>query len=275
VGVSGVYRYYDPTTGDFLTVDPMVAETQQPYYYAGDDPVNNSDPTGRATSGKHGTSSVAGSPCARTALGTTKVETLAGIADILSYYPTGVDGYSQQELGGFLYEAAITNAQIFAAASGMSGNQLQWECLINGVSGCLGAIDPSPNPWWATPAGAAGVALGLIAVATAGVSLEVEGGAAVIWAGVSALAGAGSAELDQGPCLKDHEAIACGGLILDTGGAAAGIAGVALDSTAVVVGGLLVATTGSSLDLVGQMVGHTTVAERSVEDPGYRPSFTG
>ena len=38
VGVSAVHRYYDPTTGDFLTVDPDVAETQQPYYYAGDNP---------------------------------------------------------------------------------------------------------------------------------------------------------------------------------------------------------------------------------------------
>ena len=46
VGVSAVHRYYGPTTGDFLSVDPEVAETQQPYYYAGDDPVNGSDPSG-------------------------------------------------------------------------------------------------------------------------------------------------------------------------------------------------------------------------------------
>jgi hypothetical protein len=44
--VSAVHRYYDPTIGEFLTVDPDVAETQQPYYYAGDDPVNRSDPSG-------------------------------------------------------------------------------------------------------------------------------------------------------------------------------------------------------------------------------------
>ena len=41
-----VHRYYDPTTGEFLTVDPDVAETGQPYYYAGDDPVNATDPSG-------------------------------------------------------------------------------------------------------------------------------------------------------------------------------------------------------------------------------------
>jgi RHS repeat-associated protein len=41
-----VHRYYDPTTGQFLSVDPLVAQTQQAYIYAGDDPVNGSDPLG-------------------------------------------------------------------------------------------------------------------------------------------------------------------------------------------------------------------------------------
>jgi len=44
-----VGRYYDPATGQFLSVDPMVDETGQPYAYAGDDPVNASDPSGLAT----------------------------------------------------------------------------------------------------------------------------------------------------------------------------------------------------------------------------------
>ena len=39
-------RYLDPSTGQFLTVDPLVAQTMQPYQYAGDNPVNASDPTG-------------------------------------------------------------------------------------------------------------------------------------------------------------------------------------------------------------------------------------
>ena len=39
-------RYYDPTTGQFLTVDPLVAQTQQPYSYTDDDPVNDVDPSG-------------------------------------------------------------------------------------------------------------------------------------------------------------------------------------------------------------------------------------
>ena len=41
-----VHRYYDPVTGQFLSVDPDVAETNQPYEYAGDNPVNITDEMG-------------------------------------------------------------------------------------------------------------------------------------------------------------------------------------------------------------------------------------
>jgi RHS repeat-associated protein len=39
-------RYYDPTVGRFLSVDPMTDQGQHPYTYAGADPVNGHDPTG-------------------------------------------------------------------------------------------------------------------------------------------------------------------------------------------------------------------------------------
>jgi hypothetical protein len=41
-----VDRYYDPVTGQFLTVDPDVAESGQPYAFTGDDPLNATDPLG-------------------------------------------------------------------------------------------------------------------------------------------------------------------------------------------------------------------------------------
>ncbi|MGO8862227.1 MAG: RHS repeat-associated core domain-containing protein, partial [Acidimicrobiales bacterium] len=41
-----VHRYYDPVTGQFLSIDPDLATTNQPYAYVGDDPVNGSDPSG-------------------------------------------------------------------------------------------------------------------------------------------------------------------------------------------------------------------------------------
>jgi hypothetical protein len=39
-------RYYDPTTANFLTRDPLEDETGAPYSYSGNDPIDNSDPSG-------------------------------------------------------------------------------------------------------------------------------------------------------------------------------------------------------------------------------------
>jgi RHS repeat-associated protein len=47
---SGLYylqaRYYDPSVGQFTSVDPLVAETQMPYAYVAGDPLNATDLTG-------------------------------------------------------------------------------------------------------------------------------------------------------------------------------------------------------------------------------------
>ncbi len=39
-------RYYDPSTDQFMSVDPDVMETGQPYAFTGDDPLNATDPLG-------------------------------------------------------------------------------------------------------------------------------------------------------------------------------------------------------------------------------------
>lgn len=41
-----INRYYDLAAGQFLSVDPMVTQTNQPYAYAGGNPVNKTDPAG-------------------------------------------------------------------------------------------------------------------------------------------------------------------------------------------------------------------------------------
>src|ERR1700729_2286895 len=41
-----VGRYYDPSTDQFLSVDPDLAETGQPYAFTGDNPINGTDPLG-------------------------------------------------------------------------------------------------------------------------------------------------------------------------------------------------------------------------------------
>ncbi len=40
-------RTYDPSTAQFLTVDPFVALTGEPYSYGEDNPLNRADPSGR------------------------------------------------------------------------------------------------------------------------------------------------------------------------------------------------------------------------------------
>lgn len=49
-----VNRYYDPTTEQFISVDPLVSQTGQPISCAGDDPVNTSDPSGLTPLGDEG-----------------------------------------------------------------------------------------------------------------------------------------------------------------------------------------------------------------------------
>ena len=44
-----VHRYYDPVTGQFVSVDPLVSQTEQPYIYADDNPVNEVDRNGSCT----------------------------------------------------------------------------------------------------------------------------------------------------------------------------------------------------------------------------------
>jgi RHS repeat-associated protein len=47
-------RWYEAGTGTFSSVDPDLSSTNEPYEYAGDDPVNESDPTGLISGGACG-----------------------------------------------------------------------------------------------------------------------------------------------------------------------------------------------------------------------------
>jgi len=43
---TSVGRYYDPSTAQFLSIDPLVGITGAPYSYAGDNPLDGTDPLG-------------------------------------------------------------------------------------------------------------------------------------------------------------------------------------------------------------------------------------
>jgi len=44
---SVINRYYDPSTDQFISVDPAVAQTNQPYVFTNDNPLNSTDPLGQ------------------------------------------------------------------------------------------------------------------------------------------------------------------------------------------------------------------------------------
>jgi len=48
-----INRYYDPGTGQFISVDPDLIQTQAAYAYAGDNPITGTDPTGLNVKQEH------------------------------------------------------------------------------------------------------------------------------------------------------------------------------------------------------------------------------
>ena len=62
-----VHRYYDPATEQFLSVDPLVNQTGTAYIYAGQDPVNQSDPSGQMIQGPNGETCSGASACVASA----------------------------------------------------------------------------------------------------------------------------------------------------------------------------------------------------------------
>jgi hypothetical protein len=79
-----INRYYDPSTGQFVSVDPMVNETNQPYLYAEDDPVNGVDPLGLSLWKwvKHNAGAIIAGAAFVTAVAVVTVTT-AGIGDVV------------------------------------------------------------------------------------------------------------------------------------------------------------------------------------------------
>ena len=61
-----INRYYDPATAQFISLDPLLAQTLQPYAYADGDPVNATDPSGESlppAGGSHDPCGVSQSSC--------------------------------------------------------------------------------------------------------------------------------------------------------------------------------------------------------------------
>lgn len=140
---SSIHRYYDPATGQFLSVDPMVALTQAPYSYAGDNPVNNGDPMGLSKCG-HPTS---------------LWDTIGSLIDCIS----------KGNAGGAVKTIATSSLRTASTvvANSPPGQALSWVSQATGTSlgGCAGGSAfggfgvTGSICYYATPSGQSGITL--------------------------------------------------------------------------------------------------------------------
>jgi len=124
-----VRRYYDPSTGQFLSVDPAASMTGTPYAFTGGDPVNGNDPSGlcvdvnnQYTPGRCGTAQVAALDRAATQARAAGVAT--GCSNIVSC--------AVQADAGFVAQHASTLSTI---ASGLA-TVAYATCAFSGGIGC-------------------------------------------------------------------------------------------------------------------------------------------
>ncbi len=107
-----LHRYYDPTTGQFLSIDPDVGTTHEPYEYAGGDPANLTDPTGDAC---------AGGPTTPTALAAFAAA-YGGYQ--LEEFANAVAGYRLQQFSAAY--AGFQLEELSAAISAFKGKYVKW-----------------------------------------------------------------------------------------------------------------------------------------------------
>jgi len=120
-GVSGLLlmgaRHYDPSTGTFLQVDPLVVETSEPYAYALQNPYRFWDPTGMRPSGL----SVPSSPLSSSSLGSYSLPSTSSSVAYASYSPNGaltLDARSTQSSPNAVPQSAVDYTRALADAAG-------------------------------------------------------------------------------------------------------------------------------------------------------------
>lgn len=137
-------RYYDPTTGQFLTRDPIVATTEEPYGYVSGSPVNGTDPSGLC--GPFGDA-----PCTPTGL----IEEVTGFE---------VDCVAGKNADGSCRGADEIREHVPGAA--MVTGLVAAGCLIGGALTSETAVGAPAGATCAAVAGTASNILGAVLVAT-------------------------------------------------------------------------------------------------------------
>jgi hypothetical protein len=140
-----INRYYDPATGQFLSIDPAVAETGQPYAAFGDNPINLTDPLGKiitcgpdACTGNAGSSGIA--PPGGTVIAAC---TAACLTEPNDGQPTPVSPSLPDCAAYPGYCATLTQALA-------SGNPAEIACL-DGAANCTGPSEAVPTGTYSPP----------------------------------------------------------------------------------------------------------------------------
>ena len=115
-GESSLYylraRYYDPATGQFLSRDPAVATTREPYAFVGENPLNATDPSGLCDWNPLSGGFCGYQTVSKTPLGNPLAGLAAGVAGAVSkVHDHGVAGYAGCSVGcvGASYQGGVVS----------------------------------------------------------------------------------------------------------------------------------------------------------------------
>ncbi len=122
---SGFYylraRWYDASTGEFMSLDPKVATTLEPYQYVGNDPLNGSDPSGLSScNSKCQEEKKAAADAAEAKKALTKASAAAAVAAAAesSYNPNAEQDTVNAEIAGDQAAADVVQTAQAASAAG-------------------------------------------------------------------------------------------------------------------------------------------------------------
>jgi trimeric autotransporter adhesin len=131
-----IHRYYDPQTGQFLSVDPLVSSTHEPYDYTDGDPVNEVDPAGTFYTGTASYSWNSGSTtitvCYSGGVACVPISVSTGGGAITGWWSQF--NYSKKEVGVWWWDAKFCTQGTWECGDGtkLPAPQFEMEVKYNG-----------------------------------------------------------------------------------------------------------------------------------------------